>query len=387
MLNHHTKRQTTLASCIALAIAAVPLPGCGGGGSGGEKPGASSNVEESGNGESPDGNNGEEYTSFNGGLKGAIYYTNLATEYHYRLDLETGATVPIDALSKAKASSTSNVSTRMLGYEIIIANKQYAVFYEDYFSANYQIRVNFLNDKMEEVGRSYAFGGHADSFGVSPDGKYFSLIYYPDKYEGRKRYLMVLNKEGNILWERRSYDPDFTITDHVWTKNGNGILFMEGNQLMLVDFFKNAEVREIKNFNALGIRLNWKLEIDPTGSKLAFDASSGPNKEDIHIYTMNIDGTGLKQLTNGPDGENGVSWFGDGKSMLVTSGGWETNQTTMCKRKLFWVSEDAELASLPDSLASTDPLVIPIVTKRTNEPNEYIEEVCVVADVHAEWGF
>ena len=118
MLKHQTKRHTILTSCIAAAIAAALLPGCGGGG---EKADASANSD------SPNGNNDGETTSFNGGLKGAIYYTNLANEYHYRLDLETGTTEPVDALSKAKASSTSNVSTRMLGYEIVFANKQYSV--------------------------------------------------------------------------------------------------------------------------------------------------------------------------------------------------------------------------------------------------------------------
>jgi dipeptidyl aminopeptidase/acylaminoacyl peptidase len=58
---------------------------------------------------------------------------------------------------------------------------------------------------------------------------------------------------------------------------------------------------------------NWS----PDGRQLAFESN---NDGDMEIYTMNADGTDLRQLTNNVVHDEGPAWSPDGKRIVFTSG-------------------------------------------------------------------
>jgi hypothetical protein len=61
----------------------------------------------------------------------------------------------------------------------------------------------------------------------------------------------------------------------------------------------------------------WEVRISPDGQTLAFDAQIGPDSDD-DVYTMGIDGTNLRRLTDTPEDEGSVAWSLDGSRISFT---------------------------------------------------------------------
>jgi TolB protein len=74
-------------------------------------------------------------------------------------------------------------------------------------------------------------------------------------------------------------------------------------------------VQQVTNLPDMGGRSTWS----PDGRRLAFYAGPQGNH---NIYVINIDGTGLVQLTNGGD-NLGPSWSPDGNWITFTPFRWQ----------------------------------------------------------------
>lgn len=381
MHNILSKNGPILLKPIALAFMLALLPGCGGGGGGGHKGGA--NAVEPGGGVENTTDEGNGSNSLNKGLNGAIYYTRGDSNAHVKLDLATGLETIIPQLS----GSVVNTSiTRLVEYDIDEANQQIVVAHYSNYLGDSQVSIDSLDKNFEVKHHFFKYGTDPASLRVSPDGKYVSMRWWPDD-SNYGRYLMVFDREGQKLWETMEISDPFGgsrpyIRNHVWLNDNSGILISEGNAIFIVDWTKNAERRIIRDFDPLGLQLNWALSISPDGSRIAFNLSSGRGEENTHIYTMKTDGSDLKQITNGVDGESEATWSLDGNTIFVVSGGWETQITKNCSGRLFAVSADSELAVLPEEDSMAEENVTPIFRK--SKSGGY-EGVCVVSELMPEW--
>src|SRR5262245_45703639 len=65
-------------------------------------------------------------------------------------------------------------------------------------------------------------------------------------------------------------------------------------------------------------------QLSPDGKTVAFtvgNVDKAANRTLTHIYTVNIDGTGMKQITNGDKSNSSPRWSPDGKRLAFTTGG------------------------------------------------------------------
>lgn len=142
---------------------------------------------------------------------------------------------------------------------------------------------------------------------VSPDNRY--IIFH---YRASTLQLWLMNRDGSSPREFYSVSGK-DVHDGVWSPDGSQILFALGkgekNQLYIMDFNGGAPRLVNDTIDTRG-RSDWSpLNL------LAFD-QGGPFAHEI--FTMNLDGSGLTQITNG-DNAQGVSFSPDGKWIAFTA--------------------------------------------------------------------
>ena len=143
---------------------------------------------------------------------------------------------------------------------------------------------------------------------VSPDG---NRIAFTQQIKSDQLKTVVIDKSGQVLVE---FDQ---LGSPSWASDGR--LVMSGS--WLYPYSLAADVITPSNNSSIfisdvalttatpiGSPLDKPLTpaISPDGSRIAFALNS-------HIWTMNVDGSGLKQITSGNKAENTPSWSPDGK--------------------------------------------------------------------------
>lgn len=370
---------------IACVIALVS--GCGGGGGGGGHKGAA-NVVDSGSDAGVDETNNST-SGINGDLTGTLYFMDPAyivgkvgVDY-LKFDLQTGVATKVPALSPWDVYNDQN---ELKGYDIDVGNKQIVAVYQNYLGlGDYRFGVKTYNKDFEELTEMYfdKCGRFTKSFRVSPDGKYLSMSWVD--CDGRTEYLSVFDRLGKELWsEEHSYQlgVNDTILNHVWLPDSSGILINQYNAIALIDFNRNAQRTLISDFNGSEWGLGDQLSLSPDGKKILISIALGSSvaEEDYHIYTIGIDGSGLKQLTNGVDGESSAIWSSDGDTVFVLSGVSLQDFPKMCTQKLYVVPSDADAADLPNDVVDAVGVARPIRNNRG-------EFLCHVSRVRGDWGF
>lgn len=132
----------------------------------------------------------------------------------------------------------------------------------------------------------------------SPDGGRISFV----TNRGDGQQLFVINPDGSGL---RSLGG---ITGHVWSPDGKRIA-TEGIDVVNADGSGRTRITDIPGSNP-----NWS----PDGERIVFVSStSGPSGS--HIYLVDADGTGLKQLTNEAANDTSPLWSPDGKRIAFFS--------------------------------------------------------------------
>jgi Tol biopolymer transport system component len=137
----------------------------------------------------------------------------------------------------------------------------------------------------------------------SPDGQYIVFVSTRDGdgayADAPLRHLYLMHTDGSkfrLLTDRLS-DTAWPS----WSPSGEWIAFITGGQLCMVHPNGSGQTCFNTDFDVDG-QVTWS----PDGSQLVF----GSYMDNAHgnIYTINVDGSGLRQLTDAPGQNTGPAW-------------------------------------------------------------------------------
>jgi TolB protein len=155
---------------------------------------------------------------------------------------------------------------------------------------------------------------------LSPDGKYLSFNYsdFLNSKLGTHFGTLIYGSDGtplyyiDSLWDA-SWGPDGSLVvagtvNDPSVLSGPHVTFSEEG-LFLID-------KNIATITPIGTGLTQPMlpSVSPDGKRVAFEMNS-------HIWTINIDGTGLKQITTGANTESYSAWSPDGNSIACETSG------------------------------------------------------------------
>lgn len=163
---------------------------------------------------------------------------------------------------------------------------------------------------------AYPGGGikirRADGSGVrmlTTDSGDFSPTWSPD---GLRLAFSGMRGTGTGDIYEMSYDGSGVIRltsdpsddrDPAWSPDGSTIAFSRDGTIQLMDAADGSNVRKLTD--GPDFHPTWA----PDGSKLVFARA-------YHIYVVNANGTGVTQLTNGPDSDDTPAWSPDGTRIV-----------------------------------------------------------------------
>lgn len=156
---------------------------------------------------------------------------------------------------------------------------------------------------------------------MSPDGKYVSFNYHDDVYYKLGPTL------GTLIYDATT-GAQVVALDNTWDGSWapDGSIVVSGTVFSLDNHSANTIKYEglyryaigatvLQQIGAPGqLTAPWYPSVSPDGSKVAFAMNN-------HIWTIHMDGTGLKQITTGPNEETFSTWSPDGASIACVSAG------------------------------------------------------------------
>jgi dipeptidyl aminopeptidase/acylaminoacyl peptidase len=118
---------------------------------------------------------------------------------------------------------------------------------------------------------------------------------------------------------------------------------------VLVILFASVATAQDRRFSVedlLKVRRVADPRVSPDGKRIAFtvgDVNLDANKIVTQIYVMNLDGSGLKQLTSNPSTSSAPRWSPDGKKIAFTTGGqiWTMDNDGEHKDQITKISTNA----------------------------------------------
>ena len=143
----------------------------------------------------------------------------------------------------------------------------------------------------------------------SPDGK---SILYQRGYNGSAIYTVAIDGKNPV---RLSATPGFDVTPS-WSPDGTKIIYTRLMGLIVPNQIPKTEIH-IMNADGTGDRVILPVSdfsVEPRWSvnnQVVFMSHMNDSSGPLHIFTMNIDGTGIRQLTNGANAGDPV-WSLDG---------------------------------------------------------------------------
>ncbi|RTK98074.1 MAG: hypothetical protein EKK59_08225 [Neisseriaceae bacterium] len=141
---------------------------------------------------------------------------------------------------------------------------------------------------------------------LSPDGEYIATGLF--RYQWGKAHIVVEDSNGNLLFDftAAGFDDAFG-----WLPDGRMVAADANGWLTLFDRNFN-QVKRIRQFS--GPSLPSGVQASPDGGRLAFLWND-------RIHVMNLDGSGLRQVTTSDLWQSGAAWSPDGKYLVITEAG------------------------------------------------------------------
>ena len=246
--------------CSTFLASALLLFGCGGGNGGG-----------------------------GGGLKGTIYYQDIEDGSVYKMTL---------ADAKMTRLFAGSYPTRTPEGSFIYEANGDLVESSDGIQLRTIIPGNFDQARFDN---SFTFPS------LSPDGTLIAyntldnLVYVCRRDNGQIVSHFTENPPGGGLvgWERPSWTPDNRIV-------------VAGNLGTPGIYVSDAGWTTLTRFDPM-LNQPFDAKVSPKGGVVAFEVNND-------IYTLNLDGTGLKQLTTTNDEEKMPTWSPDGSAVAAFSG-------------------------------------------------------------------
>jgi WD40 repeat protein len=286
-------RQKKLLLLLGCLLSIAQLAGCGGGGG---DSGAAPNFP----GNPPIGSPGTQ-PILNAGLSGKLFMTS--PDSYIEFDLATG----VSRIMRPKAGSMYAAND---GQEFAFVN----IRPPDQSASSSLEELVFFGRDGRQSGRFLK----ADGFGgrplISPDKQTVLVEWHSIDLgdAGGVAVPTVFRRDGSIVKRFTNYGG------YAWLPDGR-ILLTRGDSIFVTSLSASGPtlLRRFPN-NAPGT-----LSVSPDGSRIAF-VLNGPNAArdsfDFHAFVMNVDGTGLKQVTTSILGDAPVDFSPDGNSLLVADG-------------------------------------------------------------------
>lgn len=169
---------------------------------------------------------------------------------------------------------------------------------------------------------------------VSPDGRYMLIDWRrPSLDEPQEQRQVVIDRTGAVVAEL----PPLWV--HNFTRDGRIVYITHDGSIYRTtrDFLSHERLGEYPLASLPNV-----FDVSPDGSQLAF-------VHERHIWVMNLNGSGARQLTDSLTNESEPSWSPDGQHIGFIQGvfGTDLDTGTSTCREAFIVSASAALTVVP----------------------------------------
>lgn len=192
------------------------------------------------------------------------------------------------------------------------------------------------------VGRQITFDTNDYRYvSVAPDGSF--LLTAPQKTFFNLWVVSLLNpKEAKQL--TFSSENKYGNSGIVWTKDGKNLVYTLAEDGLSTNIWKiDIETLKQTQLTFDTDKLNWFPKVKPDGNSVIFSSN---RKDGWHIWQINLDGSNLRQITDGV-GENHPNISSDGKWLVYSSPG--NTPTAIWKKSLL---NDEKPIKIADSMGS-----------------------------------
>jgi WD40 repeat protein len=239
--------------------------------------------------------------TLNAGLSGKLFMTS--PDSYIEFDLLTG-------LSRIMRPKAGGMNASFDGQEFALVNIRPA----DQSSFSSLEELVFFGRDGRQSGRFLKEDGFSGRPLISPDKQTVLVEWHSIDLgdAGGVSVPTVFRRDGTIVKRFTNYGG------YAWLPDGR-ILLTRGDSIFISSLTATSPTL-LRRFpgNSPG-----SLSVSPDGSRIAL-VLNGPNGAtdsfDFHAFVMNIDGTGLKQVTTSVLGDAPVDFSPDGNSLLVADG-------------------------------------------------------------------